>query len=175
MCVELFAVYVDWLYSRKIMPNGKKLWYGGVHADADDWAILARALVLGSSVMDKAFHDSVLDTMVGIAQAEAASEILKGAKLHIPVQIVFGSVPDDSGARSLLVDIFKRHAGILSSCNDEEFPAAFLRTLASEVMEGTEGLEERLSQNKCWYHKHGEGEICGSTTAELHEVARFLP
>ncbi|CAK1358918.1 unnamed protein product [Cercospora beticola] len=164
-----FAVYVNWLYFDKIMPNGKKLWERGNAADSSDWLTSAEAIALGDELMDSAFQHSAMDMMMVAARAENTGQMLSGQV----VQIIYDGTPEDSGARSLIVDIFKQHPELLESCGDE-LPSAFLRTLALESIRKSEGLEERLSKNKCWYHKHGNGEACYSTTPALPGVAALL-
>lgn len=152
------------------MPNGKKVWDNGNAANSSDWLTLAEAVALGEELMDSAFQHSAMDMMVVAARAENTGQMLSGQV----VQKIYDGTPDHSGARSLIVDIFKQHPGLLESCGDNELPSGFLRTLALESIRKSEGLNERLSKNKCWYHKHGDGEACYSTTPALPGVAALL-
>ncbi|PPJ57687.1 hypothetical protein CBER1_00149 [Cercospora berteroae] len=162
---EAFAVYVNWLYGNTVMPRGKKLWEKDIFADSSDWVVLAESVALGEQLMDSAFQHSVMDMMIVEACGENAEQMLRVAELYLPVQIIYDSIPDSSGARSLIVDIFKLHPGLLESCGNNELPADFLRALALEALQKTEGLKDRLLKDKCWYHKHSEGEDCYSTTS----------
>lgn len=146
------------------MPDGKKLWKKGVTADSSDWLILAECVTLGEELIDKAFQHSAMDVMIVAARTEKANETVRDVELHAAVRVVYDGTPEHSGARSLLVDIFKYHSGLLESCGDNELPASFVRTLALESLSMSDGLAERTSKNRCWYHKHSADEECFSTT-----------
>ncbi|KAF2214449.1 hypothetical protein CERZMDRAFT_95715 [Cercospora zeae-maydis SCOH1-5] len=171
---DAFAVYVNWLYFSRVMPRGEKLWERGSVADSRDWRIFAESVALGEELMDSSFQHSVMDLMAVVVLSRNPRHNLSHQELHRVVQKIYDGTPEDSGARGLIVDIFKGHAGVLRSCGDNELPAAFLRTLALALLDKTPSLAERLKSDRCWYHNHGDGEDCHSTTPGLPGVAAFF-
>ncbi|KAI5361414.1 Putative BTB/POZ domain-containing protein [Septoria linicola] len=102
-----FAMYTDWLYTKSLAPNGKRLnkqskWT----AMPEDWLILAEAYILGEEFLDHAFKDAIADLMVYIATRRpvaSRSALRDLMPMDRVVQIVFDGTPETSPSRGLLI------------------------------------------------------------------------
>ena len=167
---EAFTIYATWAYGGDIVRNGRDLDEEVIPDNKatqpvkEDWQALAEAIALGEELMDKAFEHSVLDVMVYAAGTFSNKEVAREVMCHaLPVQVIYDGTPEGSGARNLILDIFKRHKDFLEQC-DDDLPPEFLKDLAMKLLKGEDKDKSGLAENPCWYHQHAEGEACYSTT-----------
>lgn len=95
--VEEFSAYVHWLYFGTL-PAEKSPTRGQILDDID-FPSLARAYVLGEELMDIAFKNSVLDSIV------AVMEQFNWLPTGETVNIIFRGTPPGSGARRLVTEV----------------------------------------------------------------------
>lgn len=91
LTMDTFTVYTHWLYSRTLaLPTDGK--------DHQAYPFLAKAYVLGEELMDVAFKNDVLDTMIAIV---SECRIYPAGET---VHTIYENTPPASPARRLLVD-----------------------------------------------------------------------
>lgn len=89
-----FEKYIQWLYTNTVPPNA---------AATDPYKYLALMYVLGEKIMDQAFQDAILATM--IEHCAAAPSQHKYPCLDA-INVIYDGTTDTSPARRLVVDFW---------------------------------------------------------------------
>ncbi|KAF2827484.1 hypothetical protein CC86DRAFT_405609 [Ophiobolus disseminans] len=68
----IFKMYLQWLYSNKVAVKGCSYLIPDINEPFDSWcaATLARAYVLGATLMDSAYQNAVLQAFMDMVEAE---------------------------------------------------------------------------------------------------------
>ncbi|KAI9661303.1 MAG: hypothetical protein M1821_009630 [Bathelium mastoideum] len=159
---EVFGVYVNWLYSRKVEA------FRGLDVGwSKSYEILIEAFILGDKLLDIDFKDAVVDAIVHLTMKPDAN-----GTWAIPpgknVSRLYERTLKGSKARRMMVDLHVMSATPRMFDSEEmkdeycfDFVVELLRAMFEESRD-PQGKANTLLRwrNQCQYHEHGTGNPC---------------
>lgn len=149
--VEVFSVYATWLYTNNfcILDNESRA----------QCRLLTKAYVFGEKVIDNAFKDAIIDSIV------VSARVTRTFPGHLAVARIYDGTPPGSPARKLMVDmhVWDGHAGWIDLENLEIFNKEFLADLSVALLTQRSKPTSKTPydvKNSCAYHSHGKDESC---------------
>ena len=159
---ETFSIYVNWLYTGALTG----LLRPGDAEDRKDlleFRRLATAFVLGEALLDVAFKDTIIDTLLFRVCSDTGRQVFTaGAEI---AKIVYDGTPTESPARQLLIDIYRNHAYEPDMTHvGRDLPHEFLLDVAVALVgKGKpQPLKQLQEKGTCDYHSHGSNVACDS-------------
>jgi hypothetical protein len=170
---ETVQLYIQWLYYR-VLPVACSL------PGDEEYALLAKAFVLGDRLRDVDFANAVMDAMVEKCQTPASDGKIWYPEADV-VKYVYDNTPDSSPVRRFFVDVISHNerGGWLGSKVD--LPKDFLYDLSSalltfELDRANQAGNPSTGGNliRCGYHQHDmDTKVCPSQRYEELEIDLF--
>lgn len=162
---ELFDIYVQWLYDEKLYSTKD----GETHGD--EWDRLLSLYILGDSIQDRKFRNTVIDAFI------EKNIMDNGWPIYLAAGVC-SELPSNSPLCRLIADFWAWNATPTSytrsakSGDVEDAPREFWLEVAKRTCAAAEDrLVKKLlapwKRDRCQYHEHAEGEAKCDRTASV--------
>jgi len=175
----VFELYMQWLYTAQIFPH---LLHASTQCLEDTcklgsplYIALAKAYVLGETLQDDHFKDTILDAIISL--------FVQPARVWAPeaTSIIYAGTAPGSSARKLMVDLYtySSRSAWFSEHAQQHHPEDFLHDLCLSWAKQKEGLlnpSAAFQSHACVYHSHwGKGKVCYKTEKLTEVLAKPPP
>jgi len=158
---DIFSLYQNWLYTRKIPTAIDK----PGHKGNVEYIRLSQAYCLGEKLMDTAFKDAIIDAII-LKAVTPASDGHTWSPVGEAVRFIYDGTPENSPARKLFVTMYVwcgSEDWITFWAKREDLPKDFLIDLTTALLSHRtrpKGIGPWIGSNTCQWHSHDKETIC---------------